>query len=118
MNPYSTKHSRAAGLNDRVEHRLQIGRRAADDVENIAVAVWCSRDRSIVGARLQLVEQPDVFDRDHRLVGEGGDELDLLVVKGSTSGRAGPRHRSYPFTHERNAEDSSNPPTSAASVNW
>ena len=28
---------------------------------------------------LDLVEQPHVLDRDHRLVGEGGDQLDLLV---------------------------------------
>ena len=30
-------------------------------------------------ARLHLVEQPHVLDRDHRLVGEGRDQLDLLV---------------------------------------
>ena len=30
-------------------------------------------------ARLHLVEQPHVLDRDHRLVGEGGHQLDLLV---------------------------------------
>ena len=30
-------------------------------------------------ARLHLVEQPHVLDRDHRLVGEGGDQLDLLI---------------------------------------
>ena len=29
-------------------------------------------------ARLHLVEQPHVLDRDHRLVGEGLDQLDLL----------------------------------------
>ena len=28
---------------------------------------------------LNFVEQPHVLDRDHRLVGEGGDQLDLLV---------------------------------------
>ena len=33
----------------------------------------------IVGALLQLLEQPHVLDRDHCLVGEGLDELDLLV---------------------------------------
>ena len=30
-------------------------------------------------ARLHLVEQAHVLDRDHRLVGEGLDQLDLLV---------------------------------------
>ncbi len=33
----------------------------------------------VVGARLHLVEQTHVLDRDHRLVGEGGDQLDLLI---------------------------------------
>ena len=30
---------------------------------------------------LDFVEQPHVFDRDHRLVGEGLDQLDLLAGK-------------------------------------
>ena len=30
-------------------------------------------------ARLHLVEQPHVLDRDHRLIGEGRDQLDLLL---------------------------------------
>ena len=52
-------------------------------------SVWTSRscavrrsssDRaSSRGARLHLLEQPHVLDRDHRLVGEGLDQLDLLV---------------------------------------
>ena len=33
----------------------------------------------LAGARLHLVEQPHVLDRDHRLVGESGDQLDLLI---------------------------------------
>ena len=37
------------------------------------------RAGELVGARLDLIEQPHVLDRDHRLVGEGRDELDLLV---------------------------------------
>ena len=44
------------------------------------VAVCCSSDsRKLARARLHLVEQPHVLDRDHRLVGEGRDQLDLLV---------------------------------------
>ena len=43
------------------------------------VAVCCSSDSEIARARLQLVEQPRVLDRDHRLVGEVRDQLDLLV---------------------------------------
>ena len=36
-------------------------------------------------ARLHLVEQPHVLDRDHRLVGERGDQFDLLVGEWLTS---------------------------------
>ena len=45
-----------------------------------AVAVCCSSASLSSRVRcLHLVEQPRVLDRDHRLVGEGGDQLDLLV---------------------------------------
>ena len=45
-----------------------------------AVAVCCWRDfRQLFRARLHLLEQPHVLDRDHRLVGESLNELDLLI---------------------------------------
>ena len=45
-----------------------------------AVAVCCCSDSLRSSrARLHLVEQPHVLDRDHRLVGEGREQLDLLV---------------------------------------
>ena len=44
------------------------------------VAVCCSSDSDSSSVRcLHLVEQPHVLDRDHRLVGKGGDQFDLLV---------------------------------------
>ena len=44
------------------------------------VAVCCSSaSDKLARARLHLVEQPHVLDRDHRLVGEGRDQFDLLV---------------------------------------
>ena len=47
------------------------------------VAVWYSSDSvSSRCARLHLLEQPRVLDGDHRLVGEGLDQLDLLVGEG------------------------------------
>ena len=42
-------------------------------------AQFLDRLRELARARLHLVEQPHILDRDHRLVGEGGDQLDLLV---------------------------------------
>ena len=45
-----------------------------------AVAVCCSSvSREIAVARLQLLEQAHVLDGDDRLVGEAGDQLDLLL---------------------------------------
>ena len=41
------------------------------------VAVWYSSDSCGRGAGLQFVDQPRILDRDHRLVGEGADQLDL-----------------------------------------
>ena len=44
------------------------------------VAVCCSSDSVRSSVRcLHLVEQPHVLDGDHRLVGEGLNQLDLLV---------------------------------------
>ena len=38
-----------------------------------------ARLRELAALVLDFVEQPHVLDRDHRLVGEGRDQLDLLV---------------------------------------
>ena len=82
------KHIDRAGLgagklrrlgDDGVEHGLQIERRV-DRLGDLAErAQLLDRLRELARARLHLVEQPHVLDRDHRLVGEGGDQLDLLV---------------------------------------
>ena len=64
----------------RVEHRLQFAGRAGDDLEHLGGrGLLLQRLGQISRARLHLVEQPHVLDRDHRLVGEGRDQLDLLV---------------------------------------
>ena len=57
------------------------------------VAVCCSR--ASVSARLrasELLEQPHVLDRDDRLLGEGLEQLDLLVGEGPGSARADDDH--------------------------
>ena len=67
-------------FDNRVEHRLGIRRRPADDVENFAGrSLMFERFGNFALLRLHLIEQPHILDRDHRLVGEGGDQLDLLV---------------------------------------
>ena len=65
----------------RVEHRLQIcdGERLMT-LEHIARrGLLLERLLQLRSPRLHLLEQPHILDRDHRLVGEGLDELDLLI---------------------------------------
>ena len=63
-------------VRDGVEHRLGVGRRGGDDLQDF-------RGRSLALERpLRLVEQPCVLDRDRRLVGEALGERDFLVREG------------------------------------
>ena len=71
---------------DGVEHGLQIERRIDRLADLTERAQLPDRLRELARARLHLVEQPHVLDRDHRLVGEGSDQLDLLLGKGINSG--------------------------------
>ena len=67
-------------LQHRLEHRLQLAGRARDYLQYLRRRrLLLQRLRELARARLHLVEQPHVLDRDHRLVGEGGGQLDLLV---------------------------------------
>src|SRR5262245_41193064 len=62
-------------LENRVEDRLQVARRAADDLEDL-------RSRGLTLERLlRFVEQPHVLDRDRRLVGERLQQRNLLVAE-------------------------------------
>ena len=72
---------------DHVENRLQIGRRARDDAENVVGrGLLLQRFGERLVARLHLVEQANVLDGDHRLVGEGLQERNLLVAEGPDLG--------------------------------
>ena len=63
-----------------LEHRLQIAGRRADDLKHIGGrGLLLQRLREIARLRLHLVEQPDILDGDHGLVGEGLQQVDLLV---------------------------------------
>ena len=74
-------------VEDRLEHRRDVGRRLADDAQHVA-------DRHLVVERLaqlaralldlaqrlaRLVEEAHVLDRDHRLVGEDLQQPDVLL---------------------------------------
>jgi hypothetical protein len=58
---------------DGVEYRLQIGRRARNYPQDVG------RRRLLLERLFRLLEQADVFNCDHRLVGKGLEERDLLV---------------------------------------
>ena len=59
-------------LDDGVEHRLHVRRRAADDPEHLGRCRLMLQGLAQFGvALLEFFEQPDVLDGDHGLVGEG-----------------------------------------------
>ena len=75
------------------------------------VAVCCSKDfGKVIGALAQLIQQARVLDGDHRLIGEGRNELYLLFSKWA---RLNAHEREdtdrSSLTQKRHAEDSSVP---------
>ena len=67
-------------LHDRVEHGLGVGERIADHPQHLrGRRLLLQRLRHLPRARLHLLEQPHVLDRDHGLLGEAREERDLLV---------------------------------------
>src|SRR3990167_379229 len=64
-------------MSDGSQHRLDIRRRAGDDAQNFT-------GRGLLLQRfLQLLEQPDVLDGDHGLIGKGFKEFDLRWSEGT-----------------------------------
>ena len=67
-------------LDDGIEHRLHVRGRAADDAEHLGgCGLMLQSLAQFCVALLQFLEQPDVLDCDHGLVGEGFEKLDLLL---------------------------------------
>src|SRR5262249_27976954 len=65
---------------DRPEDRLHVCRRTTDDTQDLFCGrLLVQRSPQILIARLQLLEQPYVFDCDHGLISESLEECDLLV---------------------------------------
>src|SRR5262249_12095515 len=66
----------------RVEHRLQIKGRAADDLQHVAGRrLVFERFFEVVRAALQFIEEARILDGDHRLIGKRRDQSDLFVRK-------------------------------------
>jgi hypothetical protein len=89
-----------------LEHRLELAGRSADDLEHLGGrGLLLQRLGELAGARLDLVEQPHVLDRDHRLVGEGGDQVDLLLRERLDPGAGQEQHADRgSLAQQRNAE--------------
>ena len=61
------------------EHSLEIEGRADRLTDLTQRSQLPNRLRQLARPRLQFLEQPHVLDGDHRLVGEGFEQRDLLV---------------------------------------
>jgi hypothetical protein len=64
---------------NRLKHDLQIERRADRPAHLPQRLQLLDGSPQLAGPGLQLLEQADVLDGNHRLVGEGFDQFDLLV---------------------------------------
>ncbi len=67
---------------DRVEHRVEVERRADRAADLAQRRELLHRARQLGRPRPSSCEQPDVLDGDDRLVGESFEEHDLLAEKG------------------------------------
>ena len=72
----------AGAFDDRLEDWFDVGRRGGDHLQDIGAAGLVGEGLGeIAGLGLHLVEQPDIADRDHGLIGEGLQQADLLVAE-------------------------------------
>ena len=78
---------------DRVEHRVEVERRADRAADLAQRRELLHRARQLARPRLQLLEQPHVLDGDDRLVGEGLEQRDLPVGEGPDLGPRRSRSR-------------------------
>src|SRR4029450_3772645 len=79
-----------SALDDRLQHRLELRRRRADDSQDLARAgLLRQRLRELAVAYPQLFDQTHVLDRDHGLVGESLEELDLPFRESAGLGPGG-----------------------------
>ena|SRR6266480_3921107 len=70
------------GFDERVEHRLKIERRAADNLQHVGGRSLLPQGfAEFATARLHRVEQAHILNSDHRLVGERFQQLDMAGGK-------------------------------------
>src|SRR5262249_17015322 len=74
------------GFDQRIEHGLEMERRAANDLEHVGCGAL------LLEGLTQLVKKSRVLDGDHSLVGEGFDQGELLIGERPNFG---PPHRNH-----------------------
>ncbi len=91
------------GVDEGIEHRLQVEGRAADGLQHIADrGLLLQRFAQLLGARRHLVEQPRVLDRDHRLVGESAQQIGMVFGPGARLLARDADHSEHgAFAHQR-----------------
>ena len=78
---------------DGVEDRENIRWRARDHAQNFrGRRLLLERLRQVTVPRLELLEQPHVLDRNHRLIGKGLQQLDLTLGEEPDSGSCNAQH--------------------------
>ena len=74
----------SGALDDGIEHRLHVGRRAADDAEHLGRrGLMLQRLAQFRIALLEFFEEPHILDGDHSLISESFQERDLLLGEGA-----------------------------------
>src|SRR5262249_6052124 len=88
-------------LGNSLHYRLQIRRRSGDDTQDF------TRGRLLLQRLLEFLEQPDILNRDHSLVGKCFEELDLRRGKGAHLSAARDQcSDEFPLKTKRNGQES------------
>src|SRR5262249_54030908 len=89
------------------EHRLKITGRATDNPQHLRGGrLLFKRFGQLARALLFGLEQPRVLNRDHCLIGEGFDQLDLLVRERTYSAALQDEHTNRdPLSQKRHAQE-------------
>ena len=96
---------------NRIQHRLNIRRRAGDDAQDF------TRRSLLLQRFLEFLEQPHVLDGDHRLVGEGFKELDLRRGEGAHLGATCVQcSNEFPLLTKGNGQEGA--PAAAGTQHW
>ena len=104
-------HSSRRILRDSIQHRLNVRRRAGNDAQDL------TRRSLLLQRFFEFLEQPHVLNRDHRLVGEGLEELDLRRGEGAHLGATcAQRSNEFPLLTKGNGQECT--PDAAGSPTW